>query len=592
MFALCQMGIIELSELASATVRRRKMRLRSKLTCLGILAVVSIFVLFALFQHISPASSRSMNSILSNSLFSTSETNLMQADNKRPLNLEIFTRQVEEPPKLRSSSIPSLKESVSGKSGVNLTVNPDSKVKISLAERNHSVNDKSPTTSRSSSALKHFPASEANSASASAIQRHESESLNDENIRLALEYSKKTLELLKNIEAQATPADFVEVPKVGVVQKKFPPAVHISQEAVEDKFTREELKKRAAQFLPQSPVGRFLTEQQRRKTHVAKQCAIMSQNVPSSMRVYDNSVHLVNAYPRFIFDRKHHLAFCPVYKAASTSWSTNLLQLHGFLRDPKGGYTPKIQSLLQQVFPRISGVAGSALTRDAIKFLVVRHPFERLVSCYRDKFQDGTKDHYFFMWGEKMVKLYRPRPPGFTDEEIAAMQQQVHTAVAKQRLKRIKGNPYANPVGPTFPEFVQFIINTREDDEHWRPFHSHCAACNINYDAILKFEYLYDDSVQFIELLNRTGTIQPRWDNLSQDGASTSAVACAFFGQLTADLVQQLIRKYAKDFILYEYDPGEYVKCAKDYKKGMNFTIQIDELEPSVQKENPLVPVR
>lgn len=47
-------------------------------------------------------------------------------------------------------------------------------------------------------------------------------------------------------------------------------------------------------------------------------------------------------------------------------------------------------------------------------------------------------------------------------------------------------NPYANPVGPTFQEFVDFVISSLRDDEHWRPYNIHCASCHLNYDFILR----------------------------------------------------------------------------------------------------------
>ena len=48
-----------------------------------------------------------------------------------------------------------------------------------------------------------------------------------------------------------------------------------------------------------------------------------------------------------------------------------------------------------------------------VSFLVVRHPFERLVSAYRDKLEKTankkSKQHHFFeMYGREIVNKYRP----------------------------------------------------------------------------------------------------------------------------------------------------------------------------------------
>ncbi|KAA0188933.1 hypothetical protein HAZT_HAZT006999 [Hyalella azteca] len=297
------------------------------------------------------------------------------------------------------------------------------------------------------------------------------------------------------IEDKATPANFVDVPKVGALPKPASSSNVPWHENPDEVISPARLRERAAKFPPDSAIGRFMAEQSRRVEHIGRQCAMSRKEMPHEILGYEASVMAINAYAHLIFDRRNSLTFCPVYKAASTSWSNNLLQLSGLVPSKRRQPAAAIQNLLGQVFPRISGIAGPSLTKDTIKFMVVRHPFERLVSCYRDKFQDGLKDYYYEMYGEKMVHLYRPKPPGFSDDEIAAMLKQVRNAVLKHHLTRIKGNPYSNPIGPTFPEFVQFIINARQDDEHWRPYYTHCAACYIKYHAILRYRNLLATSL-------------------------------------------------------------------------------------------------
>ena len=84
------------------------------------------------------------------------------------------------------------------------------------------------------------------------------------------------------------------------------------------------------------------------------------------------------------------------------------------------------------------------------KFFFVRHPFERLVSCYRDKFEFGSKSDYIF-------KTFNP--------------------------SQIKSSR------PTFPEFVQYLIDTpiEQYNDHWLPYWMHCQVCTQNYDIIGNF---------------------------------------------------------------------------------------------------------
>ncbi|XP_018023701.1 uncharacterized protein LOC108679561 [Hyalella azteca] len=575
------------------------MRMRVRLAGLGVFVVVGMIVLYP-----SPLKTRHLNTIrsifpqskltwqlqpaaaVSSPLNSSSSTTPTVVDTRDQVLANVHLPKsvpVQEPP---VQSIPS--PHLEGDSIKFAVFRTDNGTKFVSTEKISSKFSISTLDHESQKIVSNFP----NSLFADNIGDNESESGDDLKMKAALEYSKKTLDLVRRIEDKATPANFVDVPKVGALPKPASSSNVPWHENPDEVISPARLRERAAKFPPDSAIGRFMAEQSRRVEHIGRQCAMSRKEMPHEILGYEASVMAINAYAHLIFDRRNSLTFCPVYKAASTSWSNNLLQLSGLVPSKRRQPAAAIQNLLGQVFPRISGIAGPSLTKDTIKFMVVRHPFERLVSCYRDKFQDGLKDYYYEMYGEKMVHLYRPKPPGFSDDEIAAMLKQVRNAVLKHHLTRIKGNPYSNPIGPTFPEFVQFIINARQDDEHWRPYYTHCAACYIKYHAILRFETLYDESIQFIEYLNRTGAIEPRWDNISSQGASTSAVACSLFKQLTVNLVQKLLQKYAKDFIYYEYQGEEYLKCAKDYKEGMTADVRINYMNDAENNTIAGVPAR
>ena len=61
--------------------------------------------------------------------------------------------------------------------------------------------------------------------------------------------------------------------------------------------------------------------------------------------------------------------------------------------------------------------------------MVVRHPLERLLSCYRDKFEKANKDYYYTRYGEKMVKSFRDVPKGISREEVSIIENSFILAV-------------------------------------------------------------------------------------------------------------------------------------------------------------------
>ena len=101
--------------------------------------------------------------------------------------------------------------------------------------------------------------------------------------------------------------------------------------------------------------------------------------------------------------------------------------------------------------------------------MIVRHPFERLTSAYRDKIVYRTWRN----WKEKILNATKDTP----DPERT------------------------NPNVPTFKEFVAFHLNggtfnqrSQDFDMHVRPFWHDCDPCNIGYGFIAKVETLDEDT--------------------------------------------------------------------------------------------------
>nr|XP_045620422.1 uncharacterized protein LOC123771744 [Procambarus clarkii]XP_045620423.1 uncharacterized protein LOC123771744 [Procambarus clarkii] len=364
-----------------------------------------------------------------------------------------------------------------------------------------------------------------------------------------------------------TPENFVEVKKINPITTRNNLDEHRERQVIisqrqppSPKYTAQALRERALAFPKTSALRKFLEEQDRRANHVSKSCG-------NQILTAEGNIGIMHGPPRdflgardIIFDSTNHLAFCPVYKAASTSWSITLLEIGGYWKENVKGNS--LQLFLKQVYPRISNLAASSITAHATRFMVVRHPFERLLSCYRNKFQGASKSYYYLNYGEKMVRRYRKFPSHLSIKQIALLQEQVRSKVSREVPVILPYNPFAAPLGPTFSEFVQFILDAKYDDEHWRTYEAHCSPCLIPFDFILRFESLPEEGKLFIEYLNRTAQVRPRWDNPTQ-GTTTGEVACSYYSQLSLPHMRKLYAKYKKDFDLYEYSPDKYFSCTE-----------------------------
>ena len=221
------------------------------------------------------------------------------------------------------------------------------------------------------------------------------------------------------------------------------------------------------------------------------------------------------------------------------------------------------------------------------RFLVVRHPFERILSAYRDKLEDLSRDiearegYYYTMYGKQIVAEFRDR--GATNGTEA--------------------------LEPSWREFVTYLLNTpaTKYDEHWMPMWMLCSPCIIR-SAVKRLNKYGDplmkhfvDTMQFQRwrhsrrilsiFYNRrvlrinsllSGNIE-QVDNkqsgrkekgffprntfynlvISGTGGSSDTIV-DYFSQLTKSEIAALFKKYQLDFEFYDYDPEPYFDIASD----------------------------
>ncbi|XP_055621382.1 carbohydrate sulfotransferase 11 isoform X2 [Toxorhynchites rutilus septentrionalis] len=239
----------------------------------------------------------------------------------------------------------------------------------------------------------------------------------------------------------------------------------------------------------------------------------------------------------YLINREYHLVWCNVFKAASTSWMYNFNLL--------AGYTPEFLKktkdvplqLARQKYPRPSVEMLREAINNSISFVIVRHPFERLVSAYKDKIQYALPNSHHQKLGIRIIQKYR---------------------------KFIKGQPWSTQKYPTFPEFVNYMLDeTRhphlEIDMHWIPVTYFCTPCFFHYDVIAKFETLEEDQNYLISTAQLGNVIKPQWKNAGK-GAHTNDVVLKLFSELSDDQLRGLYEYYRYDFELFGYGIDEYFR--------------------------------
>jgi len=270
-------------------------------------------------------------------------------------------------------------------------------------------------------------------------------------------------------------------------------------------------------------------------------------------------------WQNLICAKEQRVSICPVYKAASTFLLKKLLLLA-----PSGKYDKEsvkhLEAQANVLARKEFGYLDSwtlypEFTTNGTSMIFVRHPFERILSAFRDKLEDpsvqGRKpnDYYFNKHGRRIVMHYR--------------KQQITGPTWKY---------------PKFSEFVDYVLgkDLRYDDEHWSPYYKECTPCNINYTFVGHFETLYWDMHL---LANKTGIAV--WDDKTDYFQSSThrAVSEEYFATVEREKIRKLYTRYKLDFELFGYSADDFIKL------GIPGPEDIAD-EPSSKNEPEVIPER
>jgi len=259
---------------------------------------------------------------------------------------------------------------------------------------------------------------------------------------------------------------------------------------------------------------------------------------------------------------KKSFVWCPVYKASSTNWMHNLLHLAGkkeseikkIVKDHPS--QPNDQARAVAPILSLSKLRQLATSAQFKGMFVVRHPFDRLVSAYRDKIErchgpDNTTlkgEWYYKTYGKKIVSKYRNGaiqrfgPEYFSEDNNFGSPLPISSGWRSSSL-------------PSWWEFVQYILHTQPTryDEHWKPFSIYCAVCSFPYTHILHFENIQTEEKFFAEEMTASDLVHPRWENRNDEGLAKEDILNKYFSILDDDEIQDLYKIYEDDFRFFGY---------------------------------------
>lgn len=175
------------------------------------------------------------------------------------------------------------------------------------------------------------------------------------------------------------------------------------------------------------------------------------------------------------------------------------------------------------------------------KFISVRHPLERILSAFRNKFNDTRP-------------LIGTFPSGFNKH------------LGTEIIKTYRQNPTENSlkIGDiTFKEFALYLIDNSEShfNEHWAKYVDLCHPCYIKYNIIGKFDKFDEERDYVLREIGVDHIAQfPDQDRYNSGYAKTDTVIQDMFAVFTNEELIKLKQVYDKDFLLFGYDISKLIK--------------------------------
>ncbi|KAM7406461.1 hypothetical protein PAMP_000835 [Pampus punctatissimus] len=228
---------------------------------------------------------------------------------------------------------------------------------------------------------------------------------------------------------------------------------------------------------------------------------------------------------------KYKLLYCQVPKAGCSNWKRTLIVLAGKASDIQNLKHDTVHNGNHlKTLNHFDQKEAMHRLKTYTKVMFVREPLERLVSAYRDKFENPN-DYYHSLFGKPIISKYRVN-------------------ASEAALKT--GN------GVTFQEFAHYLLDVHRPvgmDIHWEQANQLCHPCLIDYDFIGKFENMEEESNFLLRLTGAPPNLRlPSFkDRNPADKKTSLSITQKYFSQVSKLERQRVYDFYYMDYLMFNY---------------------------------------
>ena len=263
------------------------------------------------------------------------------------------------------------------------------------------------------------------------------------------------------------------------------------------------------------------------------------------------------------------MAYCQVPKAGSTTWRNTFANMNaikdGGIRQRSQKLYSKKNSFRAKTFGDLANLNGLHI----VKFMFVRHPFERLVSAYNDKFVIYRNATRF----QKVCKLMGK------DVEIGELYLNLIRSYQESYMNMTSSNPcFANSsLEFKFSCFIEYVLDSANNEKlpshiysayqiHWWLFTEICRVCYVQYDLIGHIENFQEDLQILLTKFHNNKFLIELYKNKTKSRCFANCKETKnesylkYLQQLTKGTIMRLYRRYKNDFEFGGYDfPMKYI---------------------------------
>ncbi|XP_071808090.1 carbohydrate sulfotransferase 11-like isoform X2 [Asterias amurensis] len=272
-------------------------------------------------------------------------------------------------------------------------------------------------------------------------------------------------------------------------------------------------------------------EQELKKKHVQDTCKSLRGDSRAANLNYDLTEAVLKTLNHLLVVDSHKIIYCYVPKIGCTSWKRILLVLlEKFKRvedvSHMGAHYTPIPNLskftLDEVKQRL---------RNYTTFMITRDPVERVVSCFRDKFEKDNPDN-------------------------RGLQRNVMPGIQGKSGNYNKSDKILPKVD--FPQFARYVSDSQNifgnygPTEHWNEVYKMCHPCLVRYDFIGEFDKLTRDSELILKATGLEKAVRfPKATNPTN--SSGDSVANKYLSLLNKTEITALNKRYEIDAELFGY---------------------------------------